>query len=93
MLGLVIGGWGTGNSKDLVHLDLAELSNFQLLFLQITLFPLSTMEQILIEHLHSWYMVNEYETKQSYIPLVDEVSEEHILYTYLMIKCESQQAL
>lgn len=58
------GDGGLGVPKTFVHVDLAEQSNFQLLFLLITLFPLSTMEQILIENSHLSYKVNEYETKQ-----------------------------
>lgn len=60
---LVHWGWGLRVPKTFVHIDLAELSNFQLLFLSITLFLLFAMKQILIEHANSWYKANEYETE------------------------------
>lgn len=64
VLCLFVGGGGLGVPKTFVHSNLAELSNFWLLFLLITLLPLSTTEQILIENSPLWYKVNEYETQQ-----------------------------
>jgi hypothetical protein len=47
---LFIEAGGLGIPKTFVNFDLAQLSNFQLFYLQITPLPLSTMAQILIEN-------------------------------------------